>query len=223
MTRLTKQQGESLCRIGAIQIGRRDRFVKAVKRCVAYYQYSCERKSDFAIGDELAHIEKRVWSALRLLDRRTWRPGRFRMTLDDISARLRNLSSAAREYLDFHHLKIEHDLPSAWPDLIDHGVVVDPVCLTNRDDQVLALQDLLGALATPVGRKKGPGRPRNDLGRVLYHFLAAAFSRDTGRAASDSSTRFMAVCLEIRRIYQLADWNPESVARSARRPRTRDR
>jgi hypothetical protein len=30
----------------------------------------------------------------------------------------------------------------------------------------------------------------------------------------------MSLCFEIKRIYQLDDWNPESLARSARRPRS---
>jgi hypothetical protein len=223
MTRLTQQQGEKLGRIGAIPNGRCDRFVQAVEGCVADYRHSRERKTALAVGEELAHIEKCVWCALGLLDRRTWRPGRFRITLEDISARLRNLSPAAREYLEFRNLKIQHDLPTARQNSIDHGVLIDPTCFTNRDDQVLALRDLLGAFAAPVARKEGPGRRHKDLERALYHFLAAAYSRDTGRAASDSSTRFLAVCLEIKRIYQLDNWNPESLARSARRLMTRER
>ena len=39
-------------------------------------------------------------------------------------------------------------------DLIDHGVLIDPVCFANRDDQVLALQDLFGAVAAPVARQR---------------------------------------------------------------------
>jgi hypothetical protein len=233
MTRLTKQQ-EELCRTGAIPNGRRDRFVQVVERCVSYYRHSHERKSALAVGEELGHIEKCIWRALGLLDRKTWRPGEFRTTLEDISARLRNLSPAAEEYLQFRNLKIRHDvILSAWTDSIDDGGLIDPICFTNRDDQVLALRDLLGAFDAPVARKKGPGRPLarkkgpgrppKALERALYHFLAAAYSRDTGRAASDSSTRFVAVCSEIKRIYQLNDWNPESLARSARGLRTRDR
>jgi hypothetical protein len=224
MTRLTKQQGEELCRIGAIPNGHCDRFVQAVERCVADYRHSRERKSALEVGEELALIEKCVWRALGLLDRRTWRPGEFRTTLKDISARLRNLSPAAREYLRFRNIRIRHDvILSAWADSIDHSGPVDPICFKNRDDQVLALRDLLGAFAVPVARKEGPGQPRKDLERALYHFLATAYSRDTGRAASDSSIRFMSVCLEIKGIYQLDDWNPESLARSARWLRTRER
>ena len=84
-------------------------------------------------------------------------------------------------------------------------MLIDPVCFTSRDDQVLALLDLLGAFAAPVAKRQVRGQPRKDLERALYHFMAAAYSRATGRAASDSSTRFLAVCLEIKRIYQLDD------------------
>jgi hypothetical protein len=90
-----------------------------------------------------------------LLDFKTWRPGQFRGILQDISARLRNLSPAAREYFEFRNLKIQHDvILSAWPESIDHGGLIDPVCFTNLDDQVLALRDLLGAFATPDSRAK---------------------------------------------------------------------
>jgi hypothetical protein len=214
--RLTKQQGENLCRIAAIPNGRCGQFIRAVDRCVANYRRSGERKSTLEVGEELAFIEKCVWHALGLLDRRTWRPGKFRMALDDISSRLGNLSPAAREYLQFRYLKIQYDIPSAWPDSIDPGTLIDPISFTNRDDQVLALRDLLGAVAATVARKKGSGRQRKYIQRALYHFLAAAYSRDTGRAASDSSTKFMAVCSEIKQIYRLHDWNPGSLARSAR-------
>jgi hypothetical protein len=105
---------------------------------------------------------------------------------------------------------------------VNPGVLIDPTCFTSRDDQVLALRDLLGAFDPPVAKQQMRGQPRKDLERALYHFIAAAYSRDTGRAASDNSTRFMAVCLEIKRIYQLDDWNPESLARSARRPSVRE-
>jgi hypothetical protein len=222
--RLTKQQGENLCRIAAIPNGRCDQFVQAVDRCVADYRRSGEHKSALEVREELALIEKCVWRALGILDRGICRPGKFRIALDDISARLRNLSHAAREYLLFRNLRIRHDvIKSAWPDSFDPGALIDPISFTNRDDQVLALRDLLGAIAAPVARKKGSGRPSKDMERALYHFLAAAYSRDTGRAASDSSTKFMAVCLEIKRLYQLDGWNPESLARSARRPRTHER
>lgn len=220
---LTKQQSEELCRVGAISNGHRDRFVETVEGCIAAYRDWRERKSAGEVGEELAQIGKCVWRALGLLDRRAWRPGKFRMMLEDISARLRHLSPAAREYLQFRNLTIRHDVSSAWPDSIVRGVLIDPIGFTNQDAQVLALRDLLGAFAAPVSRKKGAGRRHKDLERALYHFLAAAYSRATGRAASDSSTKFMAVCLEIKRIYQLDDWNPEALARSARRPTMRGR
>ncbi len=223
MTRLTKHEGEKLCRLAAIPNDRRDRFVQAVERYVADYRDSRERKSAHAVGAELAQIEKCVGRALGLLDRATWRPGEFRTILEDISARLGNLSPAAQEYLRFRRLAIWHDVSSACPDTIDHGVLIDPIFFTNRDDQVLALRDVWGAFGVPVARKQGRGQPRKDLERALYHFLAAAYAMAAGKAASDSSTKFMAVCSEIKQIYQLDDWNPEALARSARPPTMRGR
>jgi hypothetical protein len=161
---------------------------------------------------------------LRLLDRATWRPAEFRRVLKDISARLHNLSPAAQDYLESRNLNIRADCAlAAWPDPDDPGMLIDPICFASRDDQVLALRDLLGAFAPPLAKQQVRGQPRKDLERSLYHFVAAAYSRDTSRAASDSSTRFMAVCLEIKRLYQLDDWNPESLARSARLPSVRAR
>jgi hypothetical protein len=224
MSRLTEQQGEDLCLMGSIPDDRRHRFVRAVERCVAVYRRLCDYKSAPAVGAELAHVEKCLWRALRLVDRKTWRRSEFHTVLYDISARLRNLSPAARDYLKFRNLTIRQDVVlSAWPNSIGTDVLIDPICFTNRDDQVLALRDLLGAFAGPVTRKNRPGRRYKDLERALYHFLAAAYSGATGRTASDTSTKFMIVCSEIKRIYQLDDWSPQSLARSTRRPRTRER
>jgi hypothetical protein len=162
MRRLTEQQCVELCRLGGVPNDGRDRFVHAIERCVMYYQQSRERKTAPAVGAELAQIEKCAWRALRLLDRRTPRPAEFRRVVEHISARLRNLSSSAQEYLEFRNLKIQRDvILAAWPDLSDPGVLVDPICFTNQNDQVLALQDLLGAFAAPVAKKEGLGiRPK---------------------------------------------------------------
>jgi hypothetical protein len=224
MRRLTEQQGEELCLTATISTGRREGFVRAVERCVAVYQRLRERKSAPAVGAELAQIEKCIWRAMRLVNRRTWRPGEFHTILEDISTRLRNLSPAAREYLKFRNLTVQQDvILSAWPELVDSNTLIDPICFTNPDDQVLALRDLLGAFAGPVPREGKPGRRHKALERVLYHCLAAAYAGATGRATSDSATKFMAACFEIKRLYQLDGWNPPSLARSARRPRTRER
>jgi hypothetical protein len=132
-------------------------------------------------------------------------------------------SQDAREYLQLRNLTIWHDLPSASANSIKQGVLIDPVCFANQNDQILALQDLFGAVAAPVARQKEHGRRRKDLERALYHFLAAAYSTCSDRSASDSSTKFMAICSEIKRIYRLSNWNPESMARSARRMKTHER
>jgi hypothetical protein len=74
-------------------------------------------------------------------------------------------SHAAEEYLQFRNLKIQRDIVlAAWPDASDPGVLIDPVCFTHLDDQVLALRDLLGAAR--VTRSRGRGQPRKDLERA---------------------------------------------------------
>jgi hypothetical protein len=98
-------------------------------------------------------------------------------------------------------------------------VVIDPMCFSGEDDQYYALKDLLGALVGPVARNKGRGRPRMDAERALCQHLAVAFNRDTGKVASDRSVKFMDVCAKIKEIYQLDDWRPESLLRSARQLR----
>ena len=110
MTRLTKQESEELCLTGGIPNGHCDRFVRAVERCVATYRRLRERKSAPAVGAELAQVEKCIRRALGLVDRATWRPGEFHAVLEDISARLRKLSPAAREYLEFRNLTIRQDV-----------------------------------------------------------------------------------------------------------------
>jgi hypothetical protein len=216
MTRLTPAQGNELCRIGGIPDASCDRFVRAVEACTAAHYNSHDCKSPLAVEEELALIGKRAWRALRLVDRKTWRPGEFQTTLEDISLRLRNLSPAAIEHLQFRNLNIRHDIPSTWPDNADSSALIDPVCFTSRDDQILALRDLWGAVSAAVSPKRGAGRPHKDLELILFYSIAAAYSRETGKAASDSSTKFMALCSEIKRIYKLENWNPESLARSAR-------
>ncbi len=216
MTLLTQAQGNDLCRTAGIPIGHCDRFVRAVEGCIAAYHTSQAHKSAQDVGQELAQVEKCVARALRLLERKIWRPGEFHTIVEDISVRLRHLSPAAIEHLKFRNLNLRHDVPSTWPDNADSSALIDPVSFTSLDDQIFALRDLWGAVSAPVSPKKGAGRPHKDLELILFYFIAAAYSRETGKAASDSSTTFMALCSEIKRIYKLENWNPKSLARSAR-------
>src|SRR5262249_3264045 len=150
------------------------------------------------------------------------RPGEFRKRLQAISIALDSLSQGAREYLQFRNLRVVHAIPEGWPWAVASDIVVDPICFNDQADQFSALQELLGALTGPVANRDGPGRPSAYVGRALYHCLAVAFTRDTGKAASDSSPKFMAVCEDIKQIYQLTDWRPDSLARSARQARARE-
>ena len=85
--------------------------------------------------------------------------------------------------------------------------VVDPICFSRDEDQFVALKELLGALAGPF-LKKAAGRPEKYDEAALYHNLAGAYMRDTGgKAASDSSTDFMAMCDDIKIAFELDDWN----------------
>jgi hypothetical protein len=118
--------------------------------------------------------------------------------------------------LQFRNVKLSQAIPSGWRAESLSGVVVDPICFQSLDEQFEALKDLSGALSGPVAMEKGRGRPKVDAERALYHCLAVAFARDTKRAASDSSPKFVATCEEIKEIYQLSDWQPLSVARVVR-------
>ena len=215
---LTKAQAERLCRLGVIPPDQRDQFTEAVERCVASYLRVRTRKAPSAVENELKQIEKRVRSCLRLVDAKTRRPGEFRARLEAIRGALHGLSQPAREFLQFRNAKVVHTIPEGWSPTIIADVVIDPICFSSIEDQVGALQDLLGALAGPVANRRR-ARPRTYSECALYHCLAFAFTRDTGKAASDTSTKFMKVCNEIKLIYELDDWKPESLARSARRLR----
>ena len=152
-----------------------------------------------------------------------WRPGKFRESLQSISKALVGLSQPAREYLQFRNLRVVHVVPDPWPPVISADVIIDPICFHCLNDQVDALFELRGALSGPVAQKREQSRPRKDAERALYHCLAVAYRRDTGKAASDSSTKFIDACHEIKQIYQLKDWNPESLPRSARRLRKQEK
>jgi len=215
---MMKSQAKDFCRSAGVPPNRCARFTQAVERCVACYRRVRSRKTSLAVEKELNQIEKRVLSSLRMLDHKTWRPGKFQESLESISAAFANLSRPASEVMQFRNAKVVSSIPAGWSPTTTSDVVIDPTCFSCLEDQGRALEELLGALAGPVANKRR-ARPRTDNERALYHCLAVAFTRATGKAASDSSDEFMTVCQEIKEIYQLDHWHPESLPRLARRLR----
>jgi hypothetical protein len=197
---LTKVQRDELCRAAAVPPDKHDRFIGGVEKCVASYFRVKNQKSPIEIESELKQIEKGVRSCLRLSDQRTSRPSEFRKRLQTISSALARLSQGALEFLQFRNVRVVNAIPEEWPSAVVSNMVVDPICFEDLGDQISALHYFLGALSGPVANRDGPGRPRADVGRALYHCLAVAFNRDTGKVASDSSPQFMAVCEEIKQI-----------------------
>jgi hypothetical protein len=216
IVRLSKTQRDELCRAARIPPEKRDRFIRGIEKCVAAYFRWKDQKPAIDVEQELEQIKRRVRRCLRLEDHKAWRPGQFSKDLKAISLGLSRLSAPAREYLQDRNARLVHVIPEGWQWGMPSNVVINPVRFASFDDQFNALQDLLGALAGPVANPKGRGRQYKYLERALYHCLAVAFTRDTEKAASDSSPQFMAVCEVIGRIYQLKNWNPESQARLAR-------
>jgi hypothetical protein len=199
-----------------------DRFIDAIEKCAAVYIRIKNQKSPLEVEKELQQIKVRVRRCLRLLDRKPWRPSVFGKDLRAISVALARLSPQAHEYLEFRNVRVVKAIPARWRAESSFDVVVDPICFQSEDEQFEALKLLLGALSGPVAMEKGRGRREVNAERTLYHSLAVAFTRDTGKAASDRSPKFMAVCEEIKLIYQLTDWRPGSLARSARLLRARE-
>ena len=157
---------------------------------------------------------RRVKAALRYLYRRELRPGEFCRRMVDISNQLKKLSKPALAYLAYRNVRLSFTIPEDGPRAFD--VVVDPACFaTLGPDQMRALTDLSGALSGPVARKRTRGQPRKDKELALYVFLLGAFLHATkGKASQDD---FLAVCEEIKRIYGLTEWHPESSARLLRK------
>jgi hypothetical protein len=220
---LTKPQGDELCRMAGVPPAKRDRFTRGIEECVTSYFRSRRRKSPAAVEGEIKQLEKRVRSCLRLLDQKKWRPGEYCKKLKAVSGALTMLSKEAHEYLEFRNAKVVYSIPTEWSAVVTSNVVIDPICFQCLHDQGLALQDLLGAVAGPIANAKGRGRPSTDCERALYHLLAATFTKDTGKSASDKSTKFMDVCAEIKSIFKLDHWRPESLPRSARRLRAQEK
>ena len=159
-------------------------------------------------------MSRRVEAALRYLYRRERRPGEFCRRMVDISNQLKKLSKPALAYLAYRNVRLSFEIPEDGPRAFD--VVVDPACFaTLSPDQMRALTDLFGALSGPVARKRTRGQPRKDKELALYVFLRGAFLHATkGKASQDD---FLAVCEEIKRIYGLTEWHPESSARLLRK------
>jgi hypothetical protein len=219
---LTKSEAAELCRLAHVPADRRARFIDAVEKSVASYLRSRKQKTPQRVEGELKDVEKRVKSCLGLRDHNTWRPGEFHKGLEEISCALRRLSPRAHEFLQFRNVKVVYAIPEGWKPGTVSDLVVDPICFSDVDDQVYALEELFGALAGPVAKRRDRGHPQKDAERALLHFIALAFRRDTGKAGSETSPAFMATCEEIKRLYKLDDWKPGSLPRSARRLRAQE-
>jgi hypothetical protein len=213
----TAVREDELCKRAGIPIDRRDRFIRGVDACVASYRRSKCSKSLQDVEAELMQISVR--RCVGLHHHKSWRPTQFRKQLEATSAALRSLSRQAKEYLQFRDVKLTLVIPEGWPPLISCDAVIDPICFPCRDGQVDALHMLSEALSGLVATKRERGRPQVYAERALYHCLAVAFTRDTAMAVSDRSTRFMAVCDDIKAAFELNDWKPESLARSVRKRR----
>jgi len=212
---LTVAQAREICQAGNIPREHRPRFVDAVERHVGLYHRLESEKSSSDVEAEFAVICKLVDKALALRARKTWRPGEFRRVLDDISARLASLSDGAQDVLTSWGVVVVFEVPEGWPDFDPATSVVDPVAVPELEDQLYALREIDSVFSCPVADRL-PGQPVKYAERVLHHFIAVAYERDTGKSASDSSVDFMATCDAITGIFRVDKWSPASLARLAR-------
>jgi hypothetical protein len=217
MTKLTDAQITELGRLAGIQRAGWAHFAEAVERCVASYQRTLNQKPLSAVEEELKQLETRVQQCLALASHKAWRPGKFREGLEIVSRALTHLSDPARQFLAFRNARVVHAIPADWSPAVGSDVVIDPVCFSDFHDQLGALEDLFGALAGPVANRKH-GRQTKDAERGLSHCLAVAFAKIANKPAGGSNS-FLDVCNAIKNIYELNDWNPDSLVRSIRMDR----
>jgi hypothetical protein len=216
--RLTRTQAVELCRTAGIPSDKHDRFIRGVEKFVARYLRWKEQKSALEAQNELEALRKVVRRCLQLLAHKTWRPGKYQEHLEKISSMLRSLSQPARELM--RNAPIVHAIAESWSLALPCREVVDPICFARDEEQFVALQELYGALAGPFVNKPA-GRRQKYNEAALFHDLATAYTRDTGKVASDTSTRFIGLCNDIKIAFKLDDWRPVSLARSARRRRAK--
>ena len=209
--KLGATEAEHLCEIGCIPPEQAKKFMHSVEFHVSEYE---EEPPLHEIDREIHAVYQRVESALWYLYRRERRPGEFRDRVLDISKRLAKLSKPALACLAYRNVRLTFEIPADGPRAFD--LVVDPACLaTLSPDQLLALNNLFGALSGPIARKRSRGQPRKQKEMILYIFLRGAFLHATeGKATQDD---FLAVCEEIKSIYDLTEWHPESSARLLRK------
>jgi len=218
--RLTRTQADELCRTAGIPSDQRDRFIRGVEKFVTNYFRWKQQRGALEAQKELKALQKVVRRCLQLLDHKTWRPGKYQEDLKGISSKLRNLSQPARDLL--RNATIVHAIPEGWSMALPSPEVVDPICFSREDEQFVALNELYGILAGPL-ISTVQGRPEKYHEAALYHDLAFAYARDTGKVASGKSKAFMALCDDIKTTFKLKDWRPDSLAQSARKRRARER
>ena len=172
-----------------------------------------------AVDRELRAIGTRVKKALRLASAKAPRHREFRLTVEDISACLRDLSHDARDYLAGRGQKVIVAPPDAPSDPALSPDLVDPHCYGAREQQLAALQSLGGSLFWPHARPRERGRPRKDHERFLHAMLAASFAKATEKSPNEKSRRFMEMCEALAKRCQLVDYRPESRSRGSRKRR----
>ncbi len=203
-------EAEDLCEIGNIPAEHRTKLMQSVMFHVNEYE---EEWTPHQIDREIYPVFRLVESALWYLYRRDRRPGEFREDMVDISNELKKLSKPALAYLAYRNVRLTFEVPADGPYAFD--VVVDPACFaTFSADQMRALNDLFGALSGPIARKRGRGQPRKEKELALYIFLRCAFMHATNGVGHQDD--FLAFCEEIKRVFSLTCWHPESSARLMR-------
>ena len=206
-----------LGRLGEIPLEHQSCFAGQVEKIVCSYRASKNWKTLKQIEAELEILKKRVERCLKLRSHKTWRPGKFHARLEDLSRALAGVSPSAREYLRFRTVELSTELPDDLASTFGSCEVVDPIRFQSVHEQVLALELLWGAIDGPVALRCR-GRPTVGAERALHHMIAAAYDHAVDRRVGRRAVAFMAVCEEIKRKYDLSEWNPESIARSPSPP-----
>ena len=202
---------KGLCNGVGVAASAASSFKKSIRSHIQAYFELKNRKRPQAVDAELRTIGAVVEKALRLAYREAPRHRDFQLAIGDISARLRDVSNDAVDYLAGRGQKIivagrkAPSKPALSQDLID------PLCYRSSEQQVAALHSLSGSLFGPHARRRLQGRPPKQAERFLYEMLACAYVMATGKAANDKSPRFMVLCDALKVRCELVDFRPEAL------------
>jgi hypothetical protein len=213
----------AICDVGQIPIEERKRFLRQLKKAVDRHYRLAKHKDDIdAAQKELRQLQRRIKGAIALTDRKTWRPGEFKIRLDDISRALRELSAEARELLALRNLRVSYEpLPNEADAFLSHLTLIDPLACGPPEEQLVALQDLYGALVGPFLLRRR-GDHRRYIKDILFFDIACAYGVATGKRGDDHNRHFMDMLDEIERAYDV-DLRPGSRTRQARQRRAQER